>query len=344
MRAGDDGRPAGEVCGITASSRGCCFKVPPSPASVWWYKQKWEQNKPPLRSERRCVPYSLFVNVALAWLPFTVSFYGWDPWNDSAEIRNWDDFIPPSFQTGGSVFPSSLRGYFIGRHGWDEKCLISPLGNSGLVSTFHTQAVRLNKGEERCFFFLTLQLLKLESNTHTSIFHRVIKYKCQFSNTVAHPRKRPPPPFQRRLFSSSSSCLLLNSDFWTLSPRNQRRCGEEEGAKWVVGIIPLMPRRRLKSFVSHKQTSRWEKLPPPTFPAVALQLLNPSVALQLSLCISLRHFMSNAPGLSVWGKRKKKNKINIWCCYLNSNACRLLSPNCMFECECRLTWQRWERC
>lgn len=152
------------------------------------------------------------------------------------------------------------------------------------------------------FFFFTFQFLKsCSSHFFTSIFHRVIKYKCQFPNTAARPRKRPPPPCQRRLFSSS--CLLLNSHLLNVVSLQTK---EEGRAKRVDGLIPLMPRWRLKSFVSHKQTSRREKLPPPTFPAATLQQLNPSVGLQLSLCISLRrHFMFDAPGLELFRKKNQ---------------------------------------
>lgn len=57
-------------CVRSQGAAGVCFKVFLSPTSVWWYNWKSEQNKPPLRSERWCVPYSLFVYAALAWVPF----------------------------------------------------------------------------------------------------------------------------------------------------------------------------------------------------------------------------------------------------------------------------------
>lgn len=186
MRAGDVWRPVGECVGSQRAAGGGegCFKVPPSLASVWRYNRKWEQNKPPLRSGRWCVPSSLFVDIALVWLPFTFFFfYGWDPWNDSAEIRNCDDSIPASLRTDGSVFPSLLRGYFTGRHGWDEKCLIWPFSNLGfqrraaLVSTFHIQTVRLNQGEDRWVFFFNFpvfeKLLFTLSHIHLSSRHQI---------------------------------------------------------------------------------------------------------------------------------------------------------------------------
>lgn len=158
-------------CVRSQGAAGVCFKVFPSPTSVWWYNWKSEQNEPPLRSERWCVPYSLFVYAALAWVPFFyLFFHGWDPWNDSAEIRNWDDSIPTSFRPGESEFLSLL--FFASGHGWNKKRLISPpptpLASSGLVSTFHIQAVRLNKGKEQGFFQILLpSFLFLDCALHT---------------------------------------------------------------------------------------------------------------------------------------------------------------------------------
>lgn len=45
-----------------------------------------------------------------------------------------------------------------------------------------------------------------------------------------------------------------------------------KGAERVEGLIPLIQRHRLKSFVRQKQTSCQLKLPPPTYPAATLQL------------------------------------------------------------------------
>lgn len=96
------------------------------------------------------------------------------------------------------------------------------------------------------------------------------------------------------------------------------------GDQRVDGLIPLMQRHRLKSFLSHEQTSCRLKLPPPTYPAATLQLFwNQSKIKSAALFMhQTKRFLSDIPGMC-----DLKKKINVLCCYLKSNACRLLSDS-----------------
>lgn len=107
----------------------------------------------------------------------------------------------------------------------------------------------------------------------TFIFHRVIKYERQFSDTVARPRKRP----RRCLTTDFSPAAWFRIQIFKHDPSANegdlaRGVGGGGGGRQVDGLIPLIRRCCLKSFVSHKQTSWREKLPPPTYPAATLQL------------------------------------------------------------------------
>lgn len=248
-------------------------------------------------------------------------------------------FDPDVFPTG-RVGISELALPLVRQRTWMrwEVFDLPPLASSGSVSTFHIQAVRLNKGEELLFF------LDLTSQFYFFLLNVLFRLSWRHQMWTSAHRKAPRCCFNTG-FSSPAPAAWLRIHIFQhyLSAREVKVTLEREGGDHRVdGLIPLMRRRRLKSSVRHKQTWCRLKLPPPTYPAATLQLFwNQSKIKSAALFMhQTERFLCDIPGVCVL----KKKKINILCCYLKSDACRLLSDSSMLESESGLTWSRWELC
>lgn len=130
------------------------------------------------------------------------------------------------------------------------------------------------------FFLPTFQFFEklLFTLSHIHLSSPSSNINVRFPDAAARPRKRPPPPVPPVPLQPPGAGFPYFKH--CLSPPTE----EEEGAKRGDGLIPLMPRCRLKSFVSHPQTWRRQRLPPPTV-SRGRPPIHPS--LSGSLCASL---------------------------------------------------------